>query len=294
MLTASLISTSSSARLKQKGNAILRVTPGLPTNLEVTDGNNQNIVINTISEPMAFKLADMYGNSITGKIVNFSVKDPVGDSTVVGLTPISATTDDDGKVETQYTATQITGIYTVTATLANNPEVLGNTRVAVTESLPTIPSLGAARAINSNGQLVDVNATFAGGISVNQGDFVTKVTQNLSSDVIVKGVITPDTNHINKQVDIIVIAGYRPPASNDKELFYMLDEQMNILQWDMNIASLTALQQDTTLHNPHEIIMHSGKFVADGTLSVFFGYRLSDSGIIVFNAESPIEIEIME
>ncbi len=278
----------------QSATTNLTITVGLPANLEVASGENQDIVTEATSTPIGFKLVDMFGNPITGKTVHFTVKEPAGDSTIAGLAPISGTTNGDGQVATQYTAAKTTGVYTITATLANNIEVFGTTQVTVTKAPPVIPSLGGGGGINQDGFPVTVDANFAGGISVNGADFVTKVTQNLSDEVIVKGVITPDTDHIGKQVDILVIAGYVPPAPNDNvQLFYMLDEQMNVLQWNMDVTLLTARQADVTLQNPHEITMYTGKFIAGGILRVFFGYRL-DSGVVVFNTELPIDIEIIE
>ena len=290
IITATLVGDSS-----QKANASLTITTGLPANLEVISGDNQSIVTDATSEPMSFKLVDMFGNPITGKTVNFIAQEPATmDSTLAGLAHISATTNDEGVVETQYTTSQKVGVHTVTATLADNLDIVKTIQIVVTQAPPTLPSLGAAGGVNKDGWPVLVDASFAGGISVNGADFVTKVTQNLSDEVIVRGVITPDEDHIGKQVDFIVVAGYVPPAPNDNvQLFYMLDEDMNVLQWDMSIATLAAREINVTLQNPYEVTMYTGKFIAGGILRVFFGYRL-DSGLVVFNAETPIEIEILE
>jgi C1A family cysteine protease len=151
----------------------------------------------------------------------------------------------------------------------------------------SFPCLGSAQATNAVGNEVTTATHFSGGIAINEGPFQSQATLVLSDSVKVQGTIFPNPEHIGQSVDLIVYAGYE--LSAQAIIYYMLDTQSDIYQWDEKIEHLVSFGQ-VTLTSPQSITLYQGNFLLPGTLHVFFGYRLAD-GTVIAN-EQAIDIEI--
>lgn len=73
----------------------------------------------------------------------------------------------------------------------------------------TLPSLSPVLAVNvTDGSIIETTAQFNGGIAINSGEYQTEnlsLQQNQTA-LIIQGSITPDSNHVGKEADILVVA----------------------------------------------------------------------------------------
>lgn len=176
-----------------------------------------------------------------------------------------------------------------------------------------LPELGAITgdtfAFDSAGNLTETQAILSGGISINGGSFkkVIEFTDNLehgenAQPVTVKGIIIPDPAHSDKIADIFAFGEYTPygddlnettcptqVASPEAVPFYVMESlPKNYVAWEGAKTPLTIpafLYKDIALKSgeAQEFTLFEGPFDARGCLSISFGYRLQDSGIVVYN-----------
>lgn len=259
----------------------------------VSSGGNQTISVDTPSADIIFEVRNDLGNPTTAtKKVNFKMLDALGQPVTGGLITTVDTTDTKGLVSTRVKGTSKKGTYTITATLADNSAVSASIVIQVGETLPTLPSLGEGGAIDSTGAFSQSTATFSGGIAVNGGAFTSPATLKLSDSVDVKGLIKVESGHVGKVADLVVVAGAKAlPPDDVVEGFYMLDDTGQVQNWDVNITSLVAFKKGVTLAATQAVDMYSGRFIATGSLRIWFGYRLAD-GTVVFNAAKTLDVKI--
>ncbi len=150
------------------------------------------------------------------------------------------------------------------------------------------PSLGPARATDTNGKSVITSTKHEAGISVNNQPPVIQVIQNLSDTVNVAGDIIVDPVDVGQPVDIFVYAAATFPGLSAVS-YYMLGPGLTILPWNQQPASLVAFSNGT-LGVVQTVQMYSGTFFYPGTLKVYFGYRLPNG--IVVTSNTPIDISI--
>jgi hypothetical protein len=62
----------------------------------------------------------------------------------------------------------------------------------------------------------------------------------------IRGIIIPDNEHVGKEVDIIVVVGYKPHLE-EQESFFMFGKEGQILPWNGNISDLVAFQDKDIL-----------------------------------------------
>lgn len=265
----------------------------LATSITVTSGGNQTVLVDKPSEDITFKVVNDLGNPTTaGTKVNFKMVDALGQPITGGLLTTVDTTDSKGLVSTRVKATAKKGTYTVTATLANNSAISASTVIQVTEALPTLPALEEGSSIDSSGAFNPSTSAFSGGVAVNGGEFKSPVTLKLSDTVEVKGIIKVENDHVGKVADLVVVAGAKAlPPDDVVEGFYMLNEKGQVENWDVNIASLVAFKKGVTLSATQVVDMYKGKFIATGSLRIWFGYRLAN-GTVVFNAAKTLDVKI--
>jgi hypothetical protein len=154
-----------------------------------------------------------------------------------------------------------------------------------------LPGLGAV-VIDAAGNAFEGVVDSGGGIAVDGGVFQQYVTQDLSASVEVRGSLCVVPEHDGQEAELVVYAAYKPlDALDSKPLYYMLDEQGNVLSWDEDNSHLVAFGH-VKLGMVQEVSMYRGRFIAPGSLAIYFGYRLSD-GTVVVNAQS-INVAITE
>jgi hypothetical protein len=155
---------------------------------------------------------------------------------------------------------------------------------------PELVSLGT-NALDNTGQPIDVGSIFTGGISVESSEYVLKAEQSLSESVEVLGLIEVDPDHVGEMVDILVYAETTFPDI-DGVFYYMLENGLNIVEWNQQPADLAAFRYSETLTETYRVPMYEGTFYYGGTLKIYFGYRLADGTIVSSN--KPIDVTINE
>lgn len=262
------------------------VLPGPPTTLSVLKGDLQTLSMEDSSESIIFRLTDVFGNPLVDHRVNFSVQLPTGEITHEGLTPQQLVTDSKGQVSTSFKAPRKEGEYVILATLESNEKITHGVTLQVMSPLPQLPNLGFGNMLNVSGKFVKVNVSFYGGISVNEKEFEQETVLSLDDKVFIQGLIQVDETHLGKQADILVMVSYQP-FLNSFEQYYMLNEQGTYPRWDGNIMHLEAFLHQVVLPKKLVVTMYEGKFLAQGQVKIYFGYRLDD-GSIIFNGNQTI------
>jgi hypothetical protein len=293
--------------------ATVKIIAGSPTDLQVTQGGNQSLSIGNDSELITFKLADAFGNAISGEQINLTLtistdeidnitdeklalfdinENPITTSDINGN--VSGMSNENGQIRARLqAAANIQGSYIITAS-AENPEnndtIADRTNLFVTESRPDLPALELGKissvAVDANGNAVNTTAAFSGGISVNGGSFEQPATLTLNESVIIQGDIAVDNNHVGKIAEILVVA-YHESSST----YYMLDSLLeNFPIWDDGkLASLVPFRRGVRLEQTQFVDIYQGYIPVIGVLKIYFGYRLAD-GTIVYNGGQTISV----
>jgi len=268
----------------------LTVVVGPPAKLTVTQGDHQTIIAGKNSADILFKLTDAFDNPIVEKVIDFELKKPSGEVTYNGMYTALAITDGNGEAITYLNATDIQGIYTIIATLPPEHILPTNATIDVIVPPPQGPSLGLGGAINKNGELLETNAVFHGGIEVNGTNSNQEVVIAINDTVLIKGEIKVDSNHVGKSADLFILIGYKP--LNETEMIVTLDHKKVVQLWDGKIKNLVSFQQiDNLSDTPITLEIYEGPLVQAAELRIYFGYRLSNS-VTVFNANQMLSIVI--
>jgi hypothetical protein len=273
----------------QFASTYIIVSTGIPASLSLISGNNQSITVGDSSADLTFRVTDTFGNPLMSLLIRFTVKTPTGEITSQGLLPRQANTDAKGEVSTRLEAVETEGEYTVIATLDTDNQVVASAIVSVTTPLPNLPSLGFGGALSASGVFLDSDASFYGGIATNGNAFEPEAVLNLNDSVAVEGVIKADSGHVGETADILVVAGYKPNLPTSEEWYYMLDQRGNYQKWDGQMANLDSFKRNVTLSKDVLVKMYGGKFIAEGQLKIYFGYRLPE-GMVVFNGDQTINV----
>lgn len=154
-------------------------------------------------------------------------------------------------------------------------------------------------AVNASGIPVNVTVSMKGGISKNGGPYLKESTVVLADPIATRGVIQVDPADEGKKVDVIV-AGIQYSSMYPRGFEWYMLEGCNICVkvWPYSdrdaapiLAQLTALKTVDAIPSVLMVDMYAGHFVYSGLLDIFYGYRVVDSGKVVFNA-SPIRVTI--
>ncbi|AUI67584.1 NAD nucleotidase [Beggiatoa leptomitoformis] len=157
---------------------------------------------------------------------------------------------------------------------------LGDSATAV-----TLPNLNTGVATDAQGQHVDKQTSFAGGISVKQTAFDKAVGQKLADKATVRGRIYVDPADVGKVADIVVYAAYKPIlAANSPTVpanYFMLNAQNQIVTWDGKLSTLSAYQTNLTLSAQQDVLLYDANWLVSGYLELSFGYRLQDGTLVL-------------
>ncbi|WP_353570148.1 hypothetical protein [Candidatus Albibeggiatoa sp. nov. BB20] len=259
--------------------------------LTVTDGAGQVLPAGRTAKPVIFELSDVYGNTVTGKTVNFSVTNSAGNILASSVEPNHGVTNANGQITVQFNANTLQDTYLLSGKLASNEEIKTSTNMFITEPLPSLPSLGFMGMIDALGQFsLNKQASVHGGTSVNGGVFTIENAQ-LSDDVAdIQAYINVDPKHIGQVADILVVVGVTPAFPEDAlETYYTYNTPQRLDAWTPG-AALTAFQTGVTLTEVELIKIFKGSFTGQaGVLRIAVGYRLSN-GTIVYNGENLISL----
>lgn len=100
------------------------VEPPVPTELNITSGNNQTIAVSTASAPLTVTLLDQDDDPMAGRTVTWAVATGTGT-----LTSATSVTDANGVATMVFTSGTVAGAATVTATVAGLTPVTFNLAV---------------------------------------------------------------------------------------------------------------------------------------------------------------------
>ena len=169
----------------------------------------------------------------------------------------------------------------VTAQLGTTTENQPDNTLPTTE-ITELPSLGPAIVVNSS--TPEINTTFSGGISVNQGIFQAQATSHSTDSVTIRGEIAVESQHVEQSANIIVVVIYQFPSFFDSvPLFFMLNTVSQAIPWDMNMATLIPFQSEVTLAAKQSVLIYQGQLPA-GNLSFYWGYQL-ENGTLAYNSK---------
>ncbi|MDY6992010.1 MAG: C1 family peptidase [Pseudomonadota bacterium] len=150
-----------------------------------------------------------------------------------------------------------------------------------------LPCLGQAYSVDIQGDSLTTATVFLGGIALNEQPFQAQIQLNLADKVDIQGMLLVAPEHVGQRADLVVYAGYQLPSG--EQVFYMLDERINIFPWNEEISQLVTFKE-VVLEAIQPITLYQGHFLLPGQLAVFFGYRL-ENGTVVTN-QNAIEIDI--
>jgi WD40 repeat protein len=161
-----------------------------------------------------------------------------------------------------------------------------------------LPSLGQSVIIQLDNDTrtessteIQHKAAFRGGASVNALDYQTRLFMSPTQYVNIVGEIQIDSQHIGQVADILIVVAVLS-TNGQIELFVMRDTQSDIQIWDgEDMNGLVPALENVTLGETQRVDIYQG-LLSNGHLLVFFGYRLKESGLIAYNGEQPIDIQI--
>jgi len=173
-----------------------------------------------------------------------------------------------------------------------------------------LPELNAVQAdtfaLDVEGEALETQALLYGGISVDGSEFKQKIDLSAgleasepAATVVFKGLILPDPQHDGQTADIFVFGEYTPYSAagrcpNDSATFYLMRSlPQDYVLWDeprTPKAIPAFLYQGVTLQEGQQLeyTLFEGAFEAKGCLSVSFGYRVRESGSVVYNHRTAI------
>ncbi|EIJ44135.1 NAD pyrophosphatase/5''-nucleotidase NadN [Beggiatoa alba B18LD] len=158
----------------------------------------------------------------------------------------------------------------------------------------TLPNLGASTATSASGESVNKQASFAGGVSVQDNAFNPSLGHKLAEKATVRGRIYVDPADVGKSAELVVYAAYKPilaaNSPNVPATYFMLNTHNQILMWDGKPSTLVAYQTNVTLGAQQDVLLYDATWLTAGYLELSFGYRLSD-GTLVVN-DTPIKVTI--
>jgi hypothetical protein len=161
---------------------------------------------------------------------------------------------------------------------ANNEQ---ETTVPNDTTLP-MPTLSDAIAITTQGEIINTEARFSGGI-LSQQSLVQTLTMRLSEPVDISGRIELDPIHDKQVIDIIIVRAHQPLDASVPS-YSMRDTKDKFLPWDGNMASLVPFKTVDTPAEPIEVPIYSGQLDNPGVYHFYFGYR-SAEGTVVYSQE---------
>jgi hypothetical protein len=150
------------------------------------------------------------------------------------------------------------------------------------------------RKINLDCQIFPCSPTtaFRGGSSINGLSYHNPLPLNPYQAVTIQGEIDVEVEHVGQPADLLIVVVWQPFDLNDPALYWMRDQQGQLLNWDLNLAHLVAAEESVPLAYTQKVNFYTGT-LNPGQLQLFFGYRLA-TGVIIFNGEQAIELTVSE
>jgi WD40 repeat protein len=164
-----------------------------------------------------------------------------------------------------------------------------------------LPSLGNGMVVLDDGTILnakilknhfDTDIRFFGGAKTSgQKDHSSFLTLSSSRQVEISGEIKVEPAHIGKIADLVIVQVLINQTSNTPEQLLMFDNQGQIVEWDGELATLLAAEEAVTLSATQTVAIYRG-WLKPGLYQIHFGYRFADDGLIFFNGEQPIQLQV--
>jgi len=182
-------------------------------------------------------------------------------------------------------------------TLGENVSFSVHQRYLETHRLVALPNLNPLAAIDNQGRKISTWARLQSGarFGVDGERYKKKITLKRSKqkNVDILGNVLTDVRHIGLQADILVVAAYTPPGASSPS-FYMLDNQGTPLLWDMDMSSLVPFRANITLAPVVPVPIWNNTLDIVGDVQVYFGYRLVESGNLVYSLDDVVGMTFTE
>jgi len=250
----------------------------------VTQGSSQLLSLNETSTPVEFTLLDDLGNPISGISVNLNLTTPLDSS--AQLQTANTTTNAQGTITTTLTQTDQIGTYQIQAQTGTQQTIA---YIFVTNPYPDLPLLGItgeAISADTTGTPLTSDTIFQAGISLYGQSPATSINIPNTTNIFVQGIINTDPQHIGKQAEMIVAGN--EIVDNTTRTFSMIDKVGQFIPWDGELSTLIPFKDPITLSDKEFINIYGGQIQSNtqlATVSVWFGYRLLETGIIVVNQQ---------
>jgi WD40 repeat protein len=161
----------------------------------------------------------------------------------------------------------------------------------------SLPSLGRSIAVAKDGNMLNANVleevtgitiAFRGGASIGGSQtYHSNITTTPSHKVKIRGEIDIANIHIGQKADILVLVGVLDDVSGTVQ--FLMFDQAQLQVWDGGFATLVG--SEVVLSQTQTLKIYHG-FIEPVHVQIYFGYRLQKNGLIYFNGEQPIELEI--
>ena len=185
-------------------------------------------------------------------------------------------------------------------TLGENVSFSVHQRYLETHRLVALPNLNPLAAIDKQGRKISTWARLQGGarfgaVGNRVERYRKKVTLKRSKQkkVDILGNVLTDVRHIGLKADILVVAAHTPLGASSPS-FYMLDSNGTRLPWDMDMSSLVPFRADVTLAPVVPVSIWNKPLDILGDVQVYFGYRLRESGNLVYSLENVVGMTFTE
>ncbi len=140
----------------------------------------------------------------------------------------------------------------------------------------SLTELGGLRVPPAGSAVVDTNATFAIGMTIDNG-FSWRNGATPTEALRIVGKVRPDASQIGRQADIFVVV--RTGA-----VFLMRKSDGAFVQWSGDAAELAPYKPQTTLAADTEVEIYSGQLGVSGEFQLFLGYRGTD-GVLHYSPQ---------
>jgi len=129
----------------------------------------------------------------------------------------------------------------------------------------TLTELGGFRAPSAGNTGIDTNATFAIGMTTDNG--LSWRSNALPTESLrIVGLVRPEAAQIGQQADIYLVVKIGA-------VFMMRNDDGTFVQWSGSLAELVPYRKQTTLAADTEVDLYTGKLGIGGEFQLFLGYR---------------------
>lgn len=147
-------------------------------------------------------------------------------------------------------------------------------------ALLALPAFAVMPGLNYSGNISTDGGQYTTGFSVGlkvSGNAAFVSSARHTEQVQINGHIAPQANQVGKTADLFVVARYN-------NQFFQRTSAGNFVPWNGNIPTLEPTRQQVVLAPDVEVPVFSGKLGLIGKIDIFVGYRLTESGALIYSS----------